>query len=117
MRLDDGTLRVFAAFATRTLARPLEPRAVQRDRDPPGPRRDRAFGIHRPCALATDEFPAPTGSADSRNQQVTAPNRVSGNHRIRGMRSFASDDARDACATVGSVLMTDPGAGPSFTMR
>jgi hypothetical protein len=69
MRLDDGTLRVFAAFATRTLTRSHEPRAVERDRDPPGPRHDRAFGTHRPCALVTDEFPAPTGSTASRDSR------------------------------------------------
>ena len=27
------------------------------------------------------------------------------------MRSFASDEARDACATIGDVLTTDPARG------
>jgi len=55
MRPDDGTLRAFAAFATRTLARSHDPRAVERHCEPLVP------GVTEFSApTATCEFPAAT---------------------------------------------------------
>jgi hypothetical protein len=88
-----------------------------RERSSVGPQ---LLGLRAPAHTGT--YRNGGASADRECHGVAVRSRLkssvgSSRRGIRGMRSFASGEARDAGATVGSVLTTDPGAGPSSGRR